>query len=69
MRWLLVAATFTAIAAFISAIFVCDYLFTGEASYSSLFWGPVAALIFGIAVFALTFRWILHYSNPQSSRE
>jgi hypothetical protein len=65
----LVTATFTAIAAFVSAIFICGYLFTGEASYSSLFWGPVAALVFGIIAFTLVFRWILHYGYPQSSRE
>ncbi len=65
----LVAATLTAIAAFVGAIFICARLFTGEASYSSLLFGPVAALITGVVAFILTFRWILHYGNPPASGE
>jgi len=65
----LVAATLLAIAAFVGAIFVCGLIFTGEASYSSLFWGPVAALTVGVGTFALVFRGILHYGNPRPDGE
>jgi hypothetical protein len=49
--------------------FICGLLFTGEASYSSLLFGPVAGSIAGVVAFALTFRWLLHYGNPPTSVE
>jgi len=62
-----VVAAFTAIAAFVAAIYICGFL-PGERSFSSLLYGPFAAVISGVIAFALIFRWILHYGNgPDAS--
>lgn len=65
----LVAAALTALAAFVGMIFACAYIFTGEASYSSLVLGPLAALIAGVVAFFAAFRWILRYGDPPANRE
>ncbi len=65
----IVVAGFVAVAAFVGAVLVCGYLFTGEASYSSLLWGPVGALLAGAAAFALTFRRILHHGDPPADHK
>jgi len=61
-----VPAALMAIAGFVFGIFLCSWLFTGEATESALIVGPATGLLFGVATFFAVFRWIIHYGDPPS---
>lgn len=65
----LVVAALTAIAVFVGVIFLCARLFTGEASYSGLLYGPLAAIMTATAAFAVVFLRVLRYGNSPKGQK
>ena len=61
-----VAAAIAAVVGFVGGIFLCGWLFTGEATESALIVGPALALVMAVAAFVIVFRKIITYGDPPS---
>ena len=62
-----IASVFAAIAGFLSSFFISNLISNAEsAAWAPILFGPPIALIFGLAVFILVFRWVKNYGDPKT---
>jgi len=61
-----VASFLSAIAGFVSAIAFCGLAFTGEATEFGLLLAPLTAIVAGIIVFIVVYRWLVRYGDPSA---
>jgi ABC-type spermidine/putrescine transport system permease subunit II len=61
-----VASSLSAIAGFVAAIAFCELAFTGESTEFALLLAPLTAIVAGVIVFIVVYRWLVRYGNPSA---